>query len=109
MTSVGPTGVVEFRFYRPGAREVALAGDFGGGWGRAVAMEPDAHGWWVALVPFAPGEYRFRYRADGAWFTDFASHGVEPNEHGWDSVLYVPDRAAPANRHMDRALSLLVA
>jgi hypothetical protein len=37
-----------------------------------------------------PGEYRFRYWADGHWFTDYASHGVELGKHGWNSVLVVP-------------------
>lgn len=93
MTSIGQNGTVEFRFYRPDAREVSLAGDFNG-WGQPLGMTPDGNGWWVARVPFGPGEYRFRYLADGVWYTDFAANGVELNEFGWDSLLFVPERAA---------------
>jgi 1,4-alpha-glucan branching enzyme len=95
MTSLGSDGIVQFRFFRPGAREVGLAGDFHpNGWDQPLRMDPDGdNGWWVARVELAPGEYRFRYVADDAWYTDFASNGIELNEFGWDSLLYVPERA----------------
>lgn len=107
MTSLGPDGVVEFRFYRPGAGGVGLAGDFRpNGWHQPLRMEPDGDGgWWVARVTLGPGEYRFRYVADDTWYTDFASNGIELNEFGWDSLLYVPERA----EHRTKAASLRVA
>lgn len=90
MTSIHPTGCVEFRFFRPHARDVRLAGDFNDWDGRALRMQPDDQGWWKALLTLKEGEYRFRYLADGNWYTDFAAHGVEPSRYGWNSILYVP-------------------
>lgn len=85
---------VEFRFFRPGAREVLLAGDFWGDWSQRLAMRREPYGWWTLALHLNPGEYRFRYVADGQWYTDFASHGVEFDEHAWNSVLVVPDAGA---------------
>lgn len=89
MTTVSTDGSVEFRFFRPAAREVALAGDFNE-WGEQVPMRRDAHGWWTIRLSLQPGDYRFRYVADGEWYTDFASNGVEVGKQGWNSLLTVP-------------------
>jgi 1,4-alpha-glucan branching enzyme len=93
MTSLGKDDTVEFRFFRPGATEVTLAGDFND-WSERLPMRCDASGWWTLRLRLRPGEYRFRYVADGEWYTDFASHGIEVSKHGWNSMLLVPDRAA---------------
>ena len=93
MTSVRTNGVVEFRFFRADAKAVAVAGDFTRWAEKAVAMKPEGNGWWVARMKLDAGEYRFRYVADGQWFTDFASHGVELKRQVWNSVLLVPDGA----------------
>ena len=92
MTNIGANGMVRFRFFRPDVKSVAISGDFSDGRGGALEMQRDKeNGWWVAEARMEPGEYRFRYLADGRWFTDFASHGVELTRHGWDSVLLVRD------------------
>lgn len=103
MTNVGRAGAVEFRFFRPGAREVTLAGDFAGDWSQRLAMACDANGWWTLELQLEPGEYRFRYVADGEWYTDFASNGVEVNKLGWNSVLVVPGVAAPRDAEIRQA------
>lgn len=95
MTSLGIDGTVEFRFYRPDASTAWLMGDFLD-WKRPICMQRDSQGWWVARVPLPPGEYQFRYVADGTWYTDFASHGIEVNASGCNSLLFVPDRAPQA-------------
>jgi 1,4-alpha-glucan branching enzyme len=92
MTSLTSGGSVEFRFYRSQAKHVFVAGDFNRWSKSATPMIPDADGWWVAKLPLPAGEYRFRYVADGHWYTDFASHGVERSQLGWNSVLVVPKR-----------------
>jgi 1,4-alpha-glucan branching enzyme len=104
MTSVRSNGEVEFRFYRAGARAVALAGDFTAWEDQAVTMRHEGNGWWSARVSLKPGEYRFRYVADGQWVTDFASHGVELKKQTWNSVLLVQE-AACAPFYDTRALA----
>ena len=89
MTSVRSNGEVEFRFFRAGATQVAVAGDFTGWDNRPLPMRHDGNGWWVARARLDAGEYRFRYIADGQWFTDFASHGVELKKQVWNSVLLI--------------------
>ena len=60
-------------------------------------MRPRGDGWWTAAVPLPHGEYRFRYVADGVWYTDFASNGVERTRKGtWNSILVVPQSEAHA-------------
>ena len=91
MTELGKDGLVRFTFYRPGARQVGIATDVTE-WEPRHAMRHRGDGWWTAAVLLPGGEYRFRYVADGVWYTDFASHGVEATKlGGWNSVLVVPD------------------
>ena len=101
MTSIRGNGVVRFRFFRPDVKGVSLAGDFNDWRETGIAMQQDQEqGWWVAEMQFEPGEYRFRYLADGRWYTDFASHGVEMNKHGWDSVLVVNEASEGVQRSL---------
>jgi 1,4-alpha-glucan branching enzyme len=104
MTSIRSNGEVEFRFYRAGARAVNVAGDFTNWEQRPLSMRHEGNGWWAARLNLQPGEYRFRYVADGQWFTDFASHGVELKKQTWNSVLLVPE-AEVAPFHETRALA----
>ena len=98
MTSLGTDGSVEFRFFRPDAAGASLAADFNG-WSSPMPMRRDALGWWILELQLEPGEYRFRYVADGQWYTDFASNGVEVSKHGWNSVLVVPGSRARGKAH----------
>ncbi|MGH7179339.1 MAG: glycogen-binding domain-containing protein [Tepidisphaeraceae bacterium] len=92
MTHITDNGLVEFHFYRPGAKIVQLAGCFTEWSENPLAMQSVGNGWWAVKTTLEPGEYRFRYIADGRWFTDFASYGVEKTRHGFNSVLIVPER-----------------
>ena len=89
MTTVFPGGLVEFRFFRPHASQVFVAGSFNEWNVRAAAMHPVGQGWWRAVLHLPDGEYQFRYVADGQWFTDYASNGVERRRHAWNSMLLV--------------------
>ena len=91
MVSIGENWV-EFRFYRPGANQVHLVGDFNQWNHKQLGMVPDQNGYWVAKLKLPPGEFKFRYNADGAWFTDYAAFGVEPGDFGMDSVVRVPQQ-----------------
>jgi 1,4-alpha-glucan branching enzyme len=95
MTSIRPDGRVEFRFFRPNATEVKVLGTFNNWEGDSLVLDNEGEGWWSGYALLTPGEYRFRYWADGHWYTDFASHGVEMAQHGWNSVLLVPDGVVP--------------
>ena len=81
---------VEFRFFRPNASKVHIAGDFNHWQADELAMVRSADGYWHAMMKLPAGEFRFRYCADGEWFTDYAAFGVEPGRFGLDSVLRVP-------------------
>ena len=81
---------VEFRFYRPGAGEVHLSGDFNGWRTGELPMTRSQDGYWVAKMRLPAGEFKFRYWSDGEWFTDFAAFGVEPGRFGMDSIVRVP-------------------
>ena len=84
--------LVEFSFYRPGANEVFIIGDFNGWQYGAMSMERQDDGYWLSKLELPPGEFKFRYFADGQWFTDYAAFGVEPGVFGFDSVVRVPRR-----------------
>jgi 1,4-alpha-glucan branching enzyme len=84
-----PDGFVEFRFYRPEARHVMLAGEFNGWHKSNLPMHMDKDGWWRYQLCLAPGCYQFRYVADGDWHTDYAAFGLEPGPFGLNSVVKV--------------------
>jgi 1,4-alpha-glucan branching enzyme len=91
--------MVEFRFYHPGANQVHLAGDFNHWRKDELPMVRSDGGYWVARMRLPSGEFKFRYCADGEWFTDYAAFGVEPGRFGLDSVVRIPQvtlRIAPA-------------
>ena len=79
----------EFRFYRPHARRVHLAGDFNGWRHGELQMSMVGDGYWFARLRLPPGEFKFRYCADGEWYADYASFGVEPGRFGMDSIVRV--------------------
>ena len=80
---------VEFRFFRPGATQVHLAGEFNEWRDDELAMTDCGDGYWMARLRLPAGEFRFRYCADGQWFTDYAAFGVEPGDFGLDSIVRI--------------------
>lgn len=90
---------VEFRFYRPKAKQVYLAGDFNE-WDQVLhPMMRTPEGYWLARMHLPPGEFSFRYCADGEWFSDYAAFGLRPGRFGLDSVVRVlPPAASPARQ-----------
>jgi hypothetical protein len=88
MVTQTPDGRILFLFHRPAARQIVISGDFNG-WQQSFHMSKGSDGWWRAQIQLAPGVYRFRYLADGQWFTDYAAFGLEPGPFGWNSVLQV--------------------
>ena len=64
-------------------------------------MLQSSEGYWRAKMRLPAGEFKFRYRADGEWFTDYAAFGVEPSRFGLDSVVRVP--TVPMKVHVPAA------
>ena len=87
--------LAEFRFYRPSARQVCLAGDFNGWRSDELRMVPSGNGYWLAVLRLPEGSYRFRYRADEQWFCDYAAFGAEPGPFGLNGVVRISPRAGP--------------
>jgi 1,4-alpha-glucan branching enzyme len=108
-------GWVEFSFYRPTAQSVYLAGDFNGWRPGELPMVCSPEGYWRAMLKLPPGEYKFRYFADGQWFVDYAAFGVEPGDFGLDAVIRVPSyrtaamKPQPAHRGGDDKESIVAA
>jgi 1,4-alpha-glucan branching enzyme len=80
---------VEFLFFRPQAQQVELIGDFNQWRPGDLPMHRTAGGFWRASVQLPPGEFRFRYLADGQGFPDYAAFGLQPGPYGLDSVVHV--------------------
>ena len=95
MTTVTRDGRVSFRFFRPHASHVKVAGDFNGWSADRLIMQPQGDGWWTAETLLPGGDYRFRYLVDGEWFTDYASQGIEYSPLGINSMLVVPKQRRP--------------
>ena len=109
MTSIEQDGCVTFRFYRPGVSNVKVLGTFNEWSGDSLRMAASVvngvDGWWTVCAELPAGEYRFRYQADGEWFSDYASHGVEKSKHGWNSVLLIPEIVASPIQIMPEQMS----
>ena len=83
----------EFRFFRPGAKRVYVVGDFNHWQAGRLPMDPTGGGYWTARIRLPAGTFKFRYWADGDWFTDYASFGIEYGPFGPDSIVDIPRRS----------------
>jgi len=88
MVTQTPAGAVEFKFFRPQARQVSLAGEFNN-WQTCFYMTKDDDGWWRCRLDLAPGVYEFKYSADGQWYIDYAAFGLMYGPYGLNSVVKV--------------------
>jgi 1,4-alpha-glucan branching enzyme len=80
---------VTFEFLRPEADRVFLAGDFNGWRAGELPMRRDQAGLCKARLHLPKGTFRFRYLADGQWYADFASFGVDYGPYGPNGVVEV--------------------
>lgn len=87
------SGSVEFRVFRPSADRVELLGTFTDWRQRAVSMQKEPSGWFVARLAVEPGDHEFQYLIDGTeWIADYGASGVSQNGYGlWVSALFVPE------------------
>jgi hypothetical protein len=84
----------KFSFYRPEAGHVELVGEFVGSGRRRLPMIRTRTGHWVAALRLPPGVHKFRYCADGDWYCDFASFGVEYGPFGPRARLWIAPNAS---------------
>lgn len=89
---------VRFRLDAPGARTVALAGDFTD-WKPAVALHQVAAGIWSVELPVATGIHSYAFVIDGhRWVTDPAAPRVSDGFGGWNSqVAVLPPQSGTAS------------
>lgn len=73
---------VGFALIRPGARQVALCGEFNGWSPEAGPMTRHEDGHWEAIVALAPGRYEYKFLVDGEWLTDPVVQETVPNGYG---------------------------
>lgn len=83
------SGKAQFSFFRPEARQVFIVGDFNGWKIGPTPMRRTSTGHWTLCLELPVGEHRFRYWADGRWYTDFAAFGVVPGPFSYDSVVRI--------------------
>ncbi len=86
---------VQFELTAPGARSVAVGGDFDGWSGSNPLEDPDGDGVWTGRVAVQPGLHTYMFLVDGAdWVTDPEANRYTDDGFGnRNAVLAV---AAPA-------------
>lgn len=82
---------VQFVLEAPGARSVAVGGDFDAWSGSYMLEDPDGDGIWTGRVPVAPGLHSYMFLLDGdQWVTDpRASHYNDDGFGNQNAVLAV--------------------
>lgn len=96
MVSQCGNGVVEFRFFRPQAKEVFLVGDFNDWNERSHPMTRQPDGEWYARLRLSDGAHQFHYLADDEWYEDYLAFGLERCPNGYNSVVLVGEAEEPA-------------
>ena len=92
MVTLSEDGYTHFRFFRPNVANVFVAGDFNQWRADQLKMVSCGNGYWECKLRLPAGDHKFRYVADGLWYTDFAAFGVEPERFGLVSVVCVPEQ-----------------
>ena len=73
---------VPFVLFEPGAKQVALCGDFNGWASHATPMKRRVDGRWEATLALAPGRHEYKFVADGQWIPDPLAREHVPNHYG---------------------------
>jgi len=61
---------VEFKFYAPKAKKVALAGTFNSWEAKRLGAKRDSTGNWLVKTNLKPGRYEYKFLVDGNWAND---------------------------------------
>lgn len=81
---------VSFKFKpQENVHEVKLAGTFSNWDQGAIVMAQGKRGEWKAQVSLKPGEYEYKFLADGNWYNDPAADKQVPNMSGSENSLRI--------------------
>jgi hypothetical protein len=81
---------VRLHFFRQGAQHVCVAGTFNGWAPEKTPLEKNGVGEWEITLSLAPGDYEYRFVADGEWMDDPLACRHAPNPFGGqNAVLHV--------------------
>jgi hypothetical protein len=91
MVHVDTTGKATFRFRHATNGPVFVVGDFSHWHTDHLPMRKVSDCEWILMMRLPPGNFEFRYYAEGQWFTDYAAFGVQRNRFGdLNSVVRIP-------------------
>lgn len=83
-----PGGVL-FKLDAPGARRVAVAGDFNS-WQDPIELnDDDEDGVWIAIARLDPGTYQYKFVVDGRWQLDPSNPVDVDDAHGGRNSIVV--------------------
>lgn len=73
----------------PGAKSVAVVGDFNG-WTPTPLSDPDGDGIWTVRISLPPGRYEYAFVVDGRWWgRDPLADGYVRSFGSYNSVRYI--------------------
>jgi hypothetical protein len=82
--------VVHLRFFKNGARAVCVAGTFNDWQPEKAPLRQKESGEWEIALSLAPGDYEYRFVADGEWVDDpLAGRHVTNPYGGQNAVLHI--------------------
>jgi 1,4-alpha-glucan branching enzyme len=78
---------VEFTIHAPEAKKVCIAGKFNAWNTSSTPMKKGKDGTWKTKLKLAPGQYEYKYFADGAWAADQSCAELVPNQFGTNNCV----------------------
>ncbi len=80
---------IPYEVQLPGARDVAITGDFVQWAPQGVPLSYDGAGTWRTALDLAPGEYQYRLLVDGRWTDDPRAAKRVANPYGSENCVLV--------------------
>jgi 1,4-alpha-glucan branching enzyme len=79
----------QFAFEAPTSQRVSLAGNFNNWDTNAAPMHKGADGIWRLSLPLGPGQYEYRFYADGVWRDDPGAQQRAANALGTENCVRI--------------------